>query len=387
MKIFQAFAMRVELPTAAERQEEGFADLSTAEDRERGTLSPYAVHLAPDRRYWTKLKGPVPGRLLKGTLPETHRARFLLRMPREWNGGLVVAASAGVTDQHCYDLYLSDFVLQKGYAFAVTDKAVRTAALDPGTVLFAHTPESSIAHWSERLDSLANLAIEESAKYYGRKPEQVIAFGVSNGGYIARRAAESQTGLFSAALDVSGVLWRADRNNLLREIPKALRASEQDPWNEDLFEESGMPDFSGQWHDLARQYRDVYWHAVMHLFLGDFDSQYSGSPELYDLDSRPDYVHDAIRAVENSGDLQVPCISLAGSRDFLISCRNHALGYSDLVKSRGKSSLHELRIIENAAHVDSNGLQFSFLTPLMPHAHEAFDRLCSIQLEQGLACI
>lgn len=378
MRIFQAFAMRVDLPPSAERQEEDLEDLTTARQQESGTVSPSALHLVPEKKYWTRVKAQVAGRLVQGTLPEDHRARFLLRMPRQWNGGLVVAAAAGVADPHCYDIYLSDFALQQGYAFAVTDKAVKTATIGMDTVVLAHTPEGSISQWSKRLDALANLASTEAANYYGSKPRQIIAFGISNGGYLARRAAESKGGIYNAALDISGVLWRRDSHNLLRELPLALRASATHPWNTSLLEESGMPDLKGEWLSLAKQYKDIYWQSVMHLFLGDFDPLYSGPVEDYDLDTRPPAVGEAIEVIENSGDLQVPCISVAGRRDYLISCKNHAVAYEELVKRKGKSALFELSIVENGAHVDSNSQQFSFISPLMPYAHEAFQQLVKL---------
>lgn len=359
MKVHGAVAFRLESPRKAVRHERELADLTTRPQRDDGGLAADALHIAPPRALWTELPAAVPGRLVEGTLPPDNFARFVLRLPRRWNGGLVVAAASGVTDERTYDLYFSDFALKNGYAFAATDKGVRRTVLDNDTVLIPHVPEASVRLWAGRLRALAELARAEAAAFYGRAPERTYAVGLSNGGFLARRAAEE--GFVDGAVEVSGVLWRADKGNLLRELPAALRG------------ERVFPEAEGRWAPVKALYRQLYWETSLRLFLGDLDPGYSGPPERYDLDSRPAAL-EAIRSFENTGRLKVPLISIAGRRDYLISCASHAEAYRDLCAS----PLHTLRIVEDASHIDTNADQFPFVRPLMPEAHAAFTELSSL---------
>ncbi len=377
MSLLRSFAFRADLPVQPVRAAVDADDLTTRAERAAGTLAPDALHIAPPKEYWTPLPKPVPGRRVTGTLPEDHRARFVLRLPRDWNGGLVCAAASGITDERTYDLYFSDFALSRGFAFAATDKAVRRLVLDGDTVLMPHSPDNSVRRWSSRLEALCVLARREAADFYGRPVERAYAVGLSNGGYVARRAAESDAGLFDAALDVSGVFWRADAGNLMRELPAALRASAGPRWDEAALVLAGHPPAEGRWNPLRAFYRMVYWEASLGLFLGDVDPAYVGPPESYDLDARPASVRETIRAFENTGDLKIPLVSIAGRRDYLIPSGPHAEGYAALVRARGKASLHRLELVDDASHIDTNREMFAFVEPLMPRAHRAFEEMAA----------
>jgi alpha-beta hydrolase superfamily lysophospholipase len=377
MSLLRSFAFRAGVPIQPLRVAADAADLTTRAERESGTLAKDALHIVPPKEFWTPLPKPVPGRRVEGSLPDDHRARFVLRLPREWNGGLVVAAASGITDERTYDIYFSDFALSRGFAFAATDKAVRRCVLDGDTVLMPHSPENSVRRWASRLEALAVLAKREAADFYGRAPERAYAVGLSNGGYIARRAAESSAGHFDAALEISGVLWRADAGNLLRELPAALRASAGPRWDESALALAGYPPAEGRWEPLRAFYKAAYWEASLGLFLGDVDPAYVGPAASYDLDARPASVRETIKSFENTGDLQIPLVSIAGRRDYLIPHGPHAEGYAALVRARGKSALHRLELVDDASHIDTNRDMFSFVEPLMPRAHRAFDELAA----------
>lgn len=373
MKAVRALGLQLGLPKPAVREARELADLTTAPDRAAGTVHPDALHVAPPKPLWTALEAPVPGLLVTGTLPPDQHARFLLRVPRDWNGRLVVAAASGVTSERTYDLYLSDFLLSKGYAFAATDKGVRSALVDD-VILIPQTPESSVRRWASRLEDLARLAAAECEAARARRPEAVYAAGLSNGGWVARKAAESSSGLFAGAVEVSGVLWRSGAGGIMRELPAGLRATKTPPFDEPALSKAGYPAFDAKWMPVVSWYRDMYWGAVLHLFLGDLDPEYSGRLEDYDLDARPS-VRKAIEQFQNTGDLKVPLISIAGRQDWLIPCASHAEAYAELVRSRGRAPLHELEVVEDAAHIDTNADIFPFISPLMPRLHAAFERL------------
>ena len=374
MSVIRAYGFRADLPRTPVLEERDSPDLTTRAARANGSLSPDALHIAPPRNLWTTLETSVPGRLVSGTLPDDHHARFLLRLPRAWNGRLVVAASSGITDETTYDVYFSDFLLSRGYAFAATDKGVRRGVLDGATVLMPMIPEASVASWASRIEALAAFAREFAARHYGRAPEKTYAVGLSNGGFIARRAAESASGLFDGALEISGVLWRAESGNLLRELPVALRATSRYPWDRAALEALGFV-AGGGWDPVLALYRTAYWEASLGIFLADLDPGYGGPLEDYDLDARPAEIRARIAEMQNTGDLRVPLISLSGERDYLISCAGHARAYETLVRARGKAGFHRVKYFPNSAHIDTSHELFPFVEPLMPRAHAAFDEL------------
>jgi alpha-beta hydrolase superfamily lysophospholipase len=374
MSLIRAFGFRADVPRAPVLTETELPDLTTRPARAGGTVSLDAQHIMPPKDAWTALSAPVPGRLIAGTLPGDHHARFLLRLPRDWNGSLVVAAASGITDETTYDLYFSDYLLSRGCAFAATDKGVRRTVLDGTTMLMPMIPEAGLARWASRLEALAAFSKELAAKHRGRAPDKTYAVGLSNGGFVARRAAESASGLFDGALEISGVLWRADSGNLLRELPAALRATKTEPWDRGALSKLGFG-AEGRWAPVLAQYRAVYWEASLGIFVADLDPGYDGALEDYDLDARPAAVRARISELQNTGDLRVPLISLSGEHDYLISTTGHARAYESLVRARGKSALHRMKYFPDSAHIDSNRETFPFVEPLMPRAHAAFEEL------------
>lgn len=360
MKAVRTLGLQLGLPRVPRYAARDVDDLTTRAERAAKTVHPDALHVAPPESFWTTLPKAVPGLLVEGTLPADHHARFLLRIPEDWNGRLICAAASGVTSERTYDLYLSDYLLKHGYAFAATDKGVRLGLVDD-VILIPQTPEASVRRWAGRLEDLARLAIAECEKARGKKPDFVYAAGLSNGGFIARKAAESSAGLFHAAIEVSGVMWREDAGNLLRELPAALRVH---------------PATDAKWAPVVTWYRDTYWEAVLRMFIGDLDPGYAGAVEAYDFDSRPE-AREAVAGFQNTGDLKIPLVSIAGRQDWLIPCASHAEAYAALVKKAGKSALHSLEIVENAAHIDTNAEIFPFIAPLMPRLHAAFEALAT----------
>ncbi len=382
MKAVRALGLQLGLPRVPVYAARETEDLTTRAERAANSVHLDAQHIAPPKSFWTPLPKAVPGLLVEGTLAPDHHARYLLRVPKDWNGRLVVAAASGVTGERTYDLYLSDYLLSKGYAFAATDKGVHLGLVDD-VIVIPQTPESSLRRWAGRLEDLAVAASAECAKARGKKPAYVYAAGLSNGGYVARKAAESSSGLFAGAIEVSGVLWRADAGNILRELPAALRAAVAAPFDRKALAAAGYPAFDAKWEPVVAWYRDMYWSAVLHMFIGDLDPTYAGEAERYDFSARPAAI-EAVRAFENTGDLKVPLVSIAGRQDWLIPCASHAEAYAALIRKAGKSALHTLEVVEDAAHIDTNAETFPFIAPLMPRLHAAFDAL-TVRVESATA--
>ena len=68
----------------------------------------------------------VPGMQINARIASdpTGQARFLLRLPDNWNGRLVVAGAPSQRSEFTNDYGWSDYVVQKGYAFASQNKGV-----------------------------------------------------------------------------------------------------------------------------------------------------------------------------------------------------------------------------------------------------------------------
>ena len=138
---------------------------------------------------------PVPGIQLDGYFPDTstfnathgwnHDAQFVIRLPRQWNGGLVVAGPPGVRRQYASDVIISDTVLTKGYAYASTDKG------NSGGRIFAdgERPGDAVAEWHTRLTELTVAAHDVLAQRYHREPRRTYVAGFSAAGYLAPVAA------------------------------------------------------------------------------------------------------------------------------------------------------------------------------------------------------
>ena len=97
---------------------------------DRGVIAPSAAKRPPI----TKV---VPGVQIDARIASdpTGQARFLLRLPNDWNGRLVVAGASGTRSEFNGDFAWSDYVVQKGYAYASQNKGVLnlqfTTAADP----------------------------------------------------------------------------------------------------------------------------------------------------------------------------------------------------------------------------------------------------------------
>ena len=170
----------------------------------------------------------VPGIQLDGYFPDTstlntlhgwnHDSQFVIRLPRKWNGGLVVAGPPGIRRQYASDVIISDTVLAKGYAYASTDKgnsgpAVFTDGVNPG---------DAIAEWHTRLTQLTIAAKNVVEQRYHREPHRTYVAGFSAAGYLARWQLENRPGLYDGGIAWSSVLMTPDRN-LLTYLPTALR--------------------------------------------------------------------------------------------------------------------------------------------------------------------
>jgi 3HB-oligomer hydrolase (3HBOH)/Tannase and feruloyl esterase len=396
------------------------SDLTTAPQR----IEPVSVH--PDARAiapfqpgdWTALTAPVPGVLVQATLRDDPQARVLLRLPNQWNGKLVIAGASGTRSEFNGDLVISDFVLQKGYAYASQNKGMQnvvgTSAADPdGCPLrpvadlppdtqanpllrfFLLDKQNSMQEWSKRMKNTALIARGVVEEHYGRKPARIYAMGVSNGGYQVRKAIEDYPELFDGGVDWEGVFWREEGPNFIGEIPAGL--THFPAYRDSGFDPDGAaarairaahwpPDLVENGTSLWALNRFAFWEVTECLYVKELDPRYNPGPgnfpafALYDPAARGETLRKQIRKIANSGRITRPLISVHGTLDALIPLEGHARPYKALVESQGFGANYRLYEVQNGNHLESfkgdlPRAQLPSLELIQPHAHRAFELL------------
>ncbi|MET1072934.1 MAG: tannase/feruloyl esterase family alpha/beta hydrolase [Umezawaea sp.] len=304
----------------------------------------------------------VPGTQVDGYFPDdsttntnhgwNHDSQFVIRLPRRWNGGLVVTGSPGVREQYANDRAIGDWVLQRGYAFAATDKG--------NTGVDFHTDGDAIVEWNERVTQLTRAAKALVRLHYCRPPSRTIATGLSNGGYLVRWQLENHPELYDGGVDWEGVLWREKGPNLLSFLPPALR---------------GEPVFPAESEFLWPFYRQYYWELTQRIYREELDPDYQGAEADYDYPTRP-AAQRAVRRIALTGRIGKPLITLHGTLDGLLPITQDSDVYADMVRDRGRGSLFRYYRVEGGTHVDSLYDAFSDrVRPLTPCHHTAFAAL------------
>lgn len=413
---------------------EALSDLTTAPQRPPNplTVHPDALAIAPALpAEWTPIAGPAPGVLVRGTIKDDPQARFLIRLPNNWNGKLVVGGSSGTRSEFNGDLVISDFVLQKGYAYASQNKGMQNLIVTdstnpkacplrpivdiaPGTRLnpllffFLLDQENTMGEWGRRMNQAALIAKSIIGEHYGRKPSRTYAMGVSNGGYQVRKAIEDYPQTFDGGVDWEGVFWQQEGPNFIGELPAGLKqfpgyragTSTGVPFDPNSPEARAIeaanypPDLVENGTSLWTLNRFAFWEVTECLYVREVDPGYSkqfpGFAAFADYDpiTRPESVQRAIRKFENSGKIRKPLISVHGTLDALIPLKGHARPYKAKIEAQGFGANYRLYEVQNGNHLESfkgttPGARLPNLELIQPHAHRAFEFL-EAWVEQGI---
>jgi hypothetical protein len=377
-------------------------------------LPPFAFTPLTDRAVVTDIPTPitktVPGIQVQGRFAgdPSNQARFLLRLPHEWNGRLVVAGASGTRSEFNGDLAFSDYVLQKGYAYASQNKGVlnfqlTTAAdplgcrLNPTSPIFvrfyANDADKPFTQWTDYMLAAARLGRDVVKVQYNRHPRYTYAVGASNGGYQVRRAIEEGPDLFDGGMDWEGTFAGP---NVLIDLPVVLRhfpayaASGFDPNSAaaQAIRAAGYPPdivVSGPLSLWGVHYASFY-EVTMCQWQKRFDpiyDTYGAGLANYDYPARVAVsdVEALLAEVEPTGKIKKPLVSVVGTMDALLPVDRHARLYEATVAaSRKGNAAHrnaQFRLweIQNGNHLDSLKAFFAQLERIMPHAQRAFDLL------------
>ena len=349
----------------------------------------------------------VPGLQVDGYFPDTstsnayrgwmHDAQFVIRLPNEWNGKLVVTGAPGIRRQFAADYVIGDFVLARGYAYASTDKG------NSGTAFYEDgaRPGDAVAEWHRRVTELTRAAQQAVRSRYGRAAAHTYMTGISNGGYLTRWQLENHPELYDGGVDWEGTLMRADGPNLFTYLPVALRHyaawKRGDEAAHQAFLAAGFaPGSEQQWDDHYAE----YWDLTQRLYREEFDPDYDGALEGgspfcqpgapacdadYDYAARPQAVKDAVGRVSLTGRIGKPMLTLHGTLDTLLPIRTDSDVYTRMIRDAGRGGLHRYYVIEGGSHVDSRYDRYpDALRPILPCYRTAFAAF-EAMIERGQA--
>jgi len=352
----------------------------------------------------------VPGIQIQARIASdpTGEARFLLRLPDSWNGRLVVAGASGTRSEFNGDLVWSDYVVQKGYAYASQNKGVLnlqlSSALDPlacrlnpssGTFVRFYDNEANqpFTRWAQFIVTAAQIAVDGVKAAYGPPPRYTYAVGTSNGGYQVRRAMETGKNLFDGGVDWEGTFVDEHAPNLLTDLPPAILnfpdyiASGRSPSStaaKNIMAAGYPPDIVTATSSLWTTNSNSFWEVTQCQWQKRLDPSYDTyvkGPANYNYVQRLSYsdVGDEMAAFATTGAIQAPLVTVAGTMDALLPIDHHARGYARKVAAvqddapGKKQPEYRLYEVQNGNHVDSNQALFPSLELIAPHAQRAFD--------------
>jgi hypothetical protein len=397
----------VAVPGAEQQEQACLSDLTTAGTQTNGHT---------DRSDWTGLNASgtvnptgVPGLQIDGYFPDTsttnathgwnHDSQFVIRLPDDWNGKLVITGAPGVRKQYASDFVIGDFALGRGYAYASTDKGnTGTSFYEDGA-----KPGDAIAEWNRRVTQLTVAAKQAVARRYGRPPARTYVTGISNGGYLTRWQLENRPDLYDGGVDWEGTLFDPRPGyNLLSFLPPALkyfpryRATSDRAAHDAIIAAGFAPGSEFLWDDHYAE----YWDLTQRTYREELDPGWDGATQAgtpfcqsgmpscdadYDYASRPAAVRDAVAKVANTGRIGKPLLTLHGTLDSLLPIRVDSDVYARKVAAAGRGALHRYYVIEAGNHVDGRYDAFpDRLRPILPCHHAAFVAL-ERWVEQGIA--
>jgi len=383
---------------------------------DRGVIAPSAARRPPIAR-------AVPGVQLQARFAgdPTGQGRFLLRLPDDWNGRLVVAGASGTRSEFNGDFAWSDFVLQQGYAYASQNKGVLNfrlvgvsaappadplaCRLNPSSTVWVHfydnDADQPFTRWAETMARAAAVARRGVGAHYGRGPRHTYAVGTSNGGYQVRRAVESYPHLFDGGVDWEGTYVDPGVPNLLADLPPAVLnfadylAGGRDPASlaaRNLRAAGYPPDLVAAPLSLWERYSGSFWeltHCQWQKRLDPGYDTYGSGVAGYNYVARlaTSDVAEALAAIATTGRIRRPLVTLAGTMDGLLPIDRHARAYARQVRAwlagqerehgreHGREVAYRLYEVQNAGHIETYADIYPEIELLMPHAQRAFDLL------------
>ena len=361
----------------------------------------------------TPITKAVPGIQLEARIANdpTGEGRFLVRLPDDWNGRLVVAGASGTRSEFNGDYAWSDYVVQKGYAYASQNKGVLNlqlttssdplgCRLNPSSTVYVHfydnDPDQPFTRWAHFMAEGAKLAQRALAVRYGQFARHTYAVGTSNGGYQVRRAVESYPQLFDGGVDWEGTFVSESAPNLLTDLPPAVLNfpdyvssgfSSTSTAAKNIEAAGYPPDLVSGTTSLWGLYSSSFWEVTLCQWQKRLDptyDTYGSGTGTYNYVARLSVsdVGENLAAFATTGRIQRPLITVAGTMDALLPIDHNARAYARRVHAHRARGWHEghtpayrLYEVQNGNHIESYQAVFPQLELIEPHAQLAFDLL------------
>jgi hypothetical protein len=382
---------------------------------DRGVIAPSAAKRPP-------ITAAIPGVQIQARIASdpTGQARFLLRLPDSWNGRLVVAGASGTRSEFNGDFAWSDYVVQKGFAYASQNKGVlnlqfTTSAdplgcrLNPSSTLFVNFydngPGQQFTRWTDYMVKAGVLAQLGVKAAFGNWPRYTYAVGTSNGGYQVRRALETSSNVFDGGVDWEGTFVDEGGPNLLTDLPPAILnwpdyvASLYSPTStaaKNIMAAGYAPDIvlpsvpaGASSQSLWGNYSNSFWEVTQCQWQKRLDpayDTYGSGTGTYNYFQRLSFsdVGGQVADISNTGRIKRPLITVAGTMDSLLPIDHHARAYARKVDASGNDDWHghgddhrqpayRLYEVQNGNHIETYQDFFPQLELIMPHAQRAFD--------------
>ena len=399
--------------------------------------------IAPDALNRTPITRVVPGVQINARIASDPlgQARFLLRLPDDWNGSLVVAGASGTRSEFNGDFAWSDYVLQKGFAYASQNKGVLNlfvpstqaadplaCRLNPTTPFYVHfydnDPGQEFTRWAQFMAQAAQLARRGVDARYGHEPRRTYAVGTSNGGYQVRRAVESYPELFDGGVDWEGTFVDADLPNPLVHLPPAIlnfpaysgSAFDANSTAAKNIRNAGYPpDIVFNGFSMWGRYNASFWEVTQCQWQKRLDptyDTYGSGTETYNYWARRSVsdVGANLDSFATTGKIRRPLVTVAGTADALLPIDLHARAYARRVAEqlsarhrdderdrhdrddRDDRPAYRLYEVQNGNHIETYKAPpqsavapantFPQLEFIEPHAQAAFDLLVDF-VERG----
>jgi hypothetical protein len=353
------------------------------------------------------------------------QARWVIRLPAQgWTGRMIVGIPSAVRSEYNGDIFISDYVLQRGDAYVSTNKGhyasyVTTSsdplgcrASPPGTAAqgggasntFIHfyvlDPGRGFTGWFRRTKEVTGLGSVAAITAYGNKPNRTYLFGYSVGGMTTRHLLAVDPHGFDGGVDAAGVYFSnsPQGDNILIDFPAGVTNylnyrdqgySAQSPAYAAMLQAGFPPDFfasppstpkspsvGSYWETEA----NLFWNLLGCLLIKGLDPTYVGETPAYNYRERQATtdVFSNVQAVSTPGTIQRPLITVQGTLDVLGPLRTQGRLFRNDVVAAGQGDKHRLYEIQNGSHVDRFRLPpFNFLQlqDVIPHTQRALDLL------------
>ena len=418
------------LTTPADNSLPGVPAFAFTPITDRGVIAPSAGKRTP-------ITKAVPGLQLNARIASdpTGQGRFLLRLPNDWNGRLVVAGASGTRSEFNGDFAWSDYVVQQGYAYASQNKGVLNlfiaavsatppadplaCRLNPASAVWVHfydnDPGQPFTRWAEYMIKAAQLARDGVKAGYGHSPRFTYAVGTSNGGYQVRRAVETAPELFDGGVDWEGTFVDEHAPNILTDLPPAILnfpdyvASGFNPAStaaKNIVAAGYPPDIIAAPLTMWNRYSNSFWEVTQCQWQKRLDPAYDtyrSGTGTYNYVSRLSFsdVGAQFAAFATTGKIRRPLVTVAGTMDALLPIDHHARAYARKVAAASKHKrddddddrgdrkrdddrpAYRLYEIQNGNHIETYQDFFPQLELIEPHAQRAFDLLVN-QVEHNV---